>query len=204
MTREHGALLIFDEVITGFRIALGGAQQHFRISPDLTCLGKIVGGGLPVGAYGGRRDLMEQVSPLGPVYQAGTLSGNPVAMAAGAATLRLLTEPGVYAHLESLSARLADGVLDAARSADVPYTVNRVGSMFTGFFCSGPVTDYASAKLADTRAYARYFHAMLERGVYLAPSQFEAGFVSLAHTEADVDATIDAAAESFKVARSES
>jgi glutamate-1-semialdehyde 2,1-aminomutase len=200
LTREHGALLIFDEVITGFRIALGGAQERYRVIPDLTCLGKIVGGGLPVGAYGGRRDLMEQISPLGTVYQAGTLSGNPLAMAAGAGTLRLLTEPGVYAHLEALSARLADGISAAARAANVPFTANRVGSMFTGFFCAGPVTDYASAKKADTRAYARFFHAMLERGVYSAPSQFEAGFVSLAHTEADVDATIEAAASAFKVA----
>jgi glutamate-1-semialdehyde 2,1-aminomutase len=200
LTREHGTLLIFDEVITGFRIALGGAQERFRITPDLTCLGKIVGGGLPVGAYGGRRDLMEQVSPLGPVYQAGTLSGNPLAMAAGAATLRLLAEQGVYTHLESLAARLGDGLLEAARSAGVAYTANRVGSMFTGFLCAGPVTDYASAKKADTRAYARFFHAMLERGVYLAPSQFEAGFVSLAHTEADIDATIEAAVTAFKVA----
>jgi glutamate-1-semialdehyde 2,1-aminomutase len=202
ITREHGALLIFDEVITGFRIALGGAQERFRITPDLTCLGKIVGGGLPVGAYGGRRDLMEQVSPLGPVYQAGTLSGNPLAMAAGAATLRLLAEPGVYDHLETLSARLVDRLRDASASAEVAYTANRVGSMFTGFFCGGPVSDYASAKKADTQAYARFFHAMLERGVYLAPSQFEAGFVSLAHTQADVDATIEAAETAFKVAAS--
>ena len=200
LTRNHGALLIFDEVITGFRIALGGAQERFRVVPDLTCLGKIVGGGLPVGAYGGRRDLMEQISPLGPVYQAGTLSGNPLAMAAGAATLRLLTEPGVYAHLESLSARLEEGLQEAARSANVRYTANRVGSMFTGFFRAGPVTDYASAKKADTQAYARFFHALLDRGVYIAPSQFEAGFVSLAHTPADIDATIEAAAQAFKVA----
>src|SRR5216683_487534 len=195
LTRDHGALLIFDEVITGFRIALGGAQQRFRVTPDLTCLGKIVGGGLPVGAYGGRRELMEQVSPLGPVYQAGTLSGNPLAMAAGAATLRLLTEPGVYGHLETLSARLYDGLQDAAHAANVAYTANRIGSMFTGFFCQGPVTDYASAKTADPQMYARFFHAMLDRGVYTAPSQFEAGFVSLAHTPADIDATIDAAAD---------
>jgi glutamate-1-semialdehyde 2,1-aminomutase len=198
MTREHGALLVFDEVITGFRIALGGAQERYRITPDLTCLGKIIGGGLPVGAYGGRRDLMEQVSPLGPVYQAGTLSGNPLAMAAGVATLRLLTEPGVYAHLEALSAGLADGLAEAARAAAVKYTANRVGSMFTGFFCAERVVDYASAKRADTRRYARFFHAMLERGVYLAPSQFEAGFMSLAHTEADVDATLEAALAAFR------
>src|SRR5713226_1536775 len=200
LTREHGALLIFDEVITGFRIALGGAQEHYRVTPDLTCLGKIVGGGLPVGAYGGQRDLMEQISPLGPVYQAGTLSGNPLAMAAGLATIRLLTEPGVYSHLEALSARLVEGLGAAATAAKVGYTTNRVGSMFTGFFCADPVTDYISAKKADTQAYARFFHALLERGVYVAPSQFEAGFVSLAHTEADIDATIEAAATAFKVA----
>jgi glutamate-1-semialdehyde 2,1-aminomutase len=198
MTREHGALLVFDEVITGFRIAHGGAQERYRITPDLTCLGKIVGGGLPVGAYGGRRDIMEQVSPLGPVYQAGTLSGNPLAMAAGVATLRLLTEPGVYAHLETLSARLADGLSEAAKTAGVAYTANRVGSMFTGFFCDDRVLDYASAKRADTRRYARFFHAMLERGVYLAPSQFEAGFMSLAHTDADIEATLQAALAAFR------
>jgi glutamate-1-semialdehyde 2,1-aminomutase len=197
MTREQGTLLIFDEVITGFRVALGGAQERFRITPDLTCLGKIVGGGLPVGAYGGRREIMEQVSPLGPVYQAGTLSGNPLAMAAGLATLRLLTEPGVYDHLERLSLRLESGLLQAAARAGVAYTVNRVGSMFTGFFSLQAVTDYASARHADTRRYARFFHAMLERGVYLAPSQFEAGFVSLAHSDADIDATIKAAGEAF-------
>ena len=197
MTRDAGALLIFDEVITGFRVALGGAQERFGITPDLTCLGKIVGGGLPVGAYGGRRDIMEQVSPLGPVYQAGTLSGNPLAMAAGLATLRLLTEPGVYDHLERLSARLVDGLSTAASRAGISYTGNRVGSMFTGFFTSEPVADYRSAKRADTKRYARFFHAMLDRGVYLAPSQFEAGFVSLAHTDDDIDATLNAAAAAF-------
>jgi glutamate-1-semialdehyde 2,1-aminomutase len=201
LTRQHGTLLIFDEVITGFRVALGGAQERFRIQPDLTCLGKIVGGGLPVGAYGGRADVMQQISPLGPVYQAGTLSGNPLAMAAGIATLRLLTEPGVYDHLERLSTHLVDGLGAAARSAGVAYTANRVGSMFTGFFCSESPTDYVSAKRADTRRYARFFHAMLERGVYLAPSQFEAGFVSLAHTDADIDATLNAATDAFHTAK---
>jgi glutamate-1-semialdehyde 2,1-aminomutase len=201
LTREHGALLIFDEVITGFRIARGGAQEKYRVTPDLTCLGKIVGGGLPVGAYGGRREIMEMIAPLGPVYQAGTLSGNPLAMAAGIATLRLLGEPGVYDRLESLSARLAAGLADAARAAGVPYTANRVGSMLTGFFCSGPVRDYATAKLADTKRYAAFFQAMLERGVYLAPSQFEAGFVSLAHTEAEIDATVEAAQAAFNAVR---
>ncbi|MDQ3810510.1 MAG: glutamate-1-semialdehyde 2,1-aminomutase [Chloroflexota bacterium] len=193
LTREHGVLLVFDEVITGFRIALGGAQQRYRVAADLTCLGKIVGGGLPVGAYGGRREIMEMVAPLGPVYQAGTLSGNPLAMAAGIATLRLLREPGVYEHLEALTARLVEGLAAGARAASLPFAANRVGSMFTGFFCEGPVTDYASARRADTRRYAQFFHAMLERGVYLAPSQFEAGFVSLAHTQADIDQTIAAA-----------
>ncbi len=197
MTRESSTLLIFDEVITGFRVALGGAQQRFGVRPDLTCLGKIVGGGLPVGAYGGRAEIMRQVSPLGPVYQAGTLSGNPLAMAAGLATLRLLTEPGVYEHLERLAARLVDGLSDAAEVAGVAYTSNRVGSMFTGFFTDQPVSDYASAKLANTRRYAAFFHAMLDHGVYLAPSQFEAGFVSLAHTDADIDATLNAAAGAF-------
>jgi len=197
MTREHGTLLIFDEVITGFRVALGGAQERYRITPDLTCLGKILGGGLPVGAYGGRREIMQQVSPLGPVYQAGTLSGNPLAMAAGVATLRLLTEPGVYAHLEKLSARLTEGLSEAALGLGVPYSTNRVGSMFTGFFCADRPLDYASAKRADVRRYARFFHAMLARGVYLAPSQFEAGFLSLAHTETDIDATLQAALAAF-------
>jgi glutamate-1-semialdehyde 2,1-aminomutase len=197
LTRAAGALLIFDEVITGFRVALGGAQARYRVRPDLTCLGKIVGGGLPVGAYGGRAEIMQQISPLGPVYQAGTLSGNPLAMACGLATLKLLGEPGVYEHLERLAARLVDGLGEAARAAGAAYTGNRVGSMFTGFFCDQPVTNYASAKRSDTRRYARFFHAMLDRGVYLAPSQFEAGFVSLAHTEADVDATLNAAAGAF-------
>jgi glutamate-1-semialdehyde 2,1-aminomutase len=198
LAHEHRSLVIFDEVITGFRVALGGAQALYGVLPDLTCLGKIVGGGLPVGAYGGRRAIMEQIAPLGPVYQAGTLSGNPLSMAAGLATVKLLFEPGVYDRLEALSARLADGLGAAARSAGVAYTSNRVGSMFTGFFCDGPVTDYASAKRADTQRYARFFHALLARGVYLAPSQFEAGFVSLAHTEADVEATVQAAEAAFR------
>jgi glutamate-1-semialdehyde 2,1-aminomutase len=198
LTSQHAALLIFDEVITGFRIARGGAQERYHVLPDLTCLGKIVGGGLPVGAYGGRRAIMEQIAPLGPVYQAGTLSGNPLAMAAGVATLNLLGEPGVYERLESLSARLADGLAEAARSAGVEYAANRVGSMLTGFLCEGPVTDYASARRASTQQYATLFQVMLEHGVYLAPSQFEAGFVSLAHTEADIDATVQAAVAAFR------
>ncbi len=195
---RHGAVLIFDEVITGFRIAWGGAQERFGVRADLTCLGKIVGGGLPVGAYGGRRDLMEQIAPLGPVYQAGTLSGNPLAMAAGLATLDVLRRPGTYERLETLGERLERGLADAARAAGVPYTANRVGSMLTGFFTAEPVRDYVTARRADTGRYARFFHAMLARGVYFAPSQFEAAFVSLAHSEAEIDRTVGAAAEAFR------
>ena len=196
---RHGALLIFDEVITGFRVAWGGAQQRFGITPDLTCLGKIVGGGLPVGIYGGRREVMEQIAPLGPVYQAGTLAGNPLAMAAGLATLELLRAPGTYERLETLGAQLESGLGDAARAAGVPYISNRVGSMLTGFFADQPVRDYATAERADTQRYARFFHAMLARGVYLAPSQFEATLLSLAHTDADLSQTIEAANHAFRV-----
>ncbi|HYB42046.1 MAG TPA: glutamate-1-semialdehyde 2,1-aminomutase [Candidatus Methylomirabilis sp.] len=185
---RHGALLVFDEVITGFRIAAGGAQALYGVRPDLTCLGKIIGGGLPVGAYGGARDLMSRVAPLGGVYQAGTLSGNPLAVAAGLATLRALEDPGVYGRLERLGSLLAAGITEAAKAVGVPVTVNRVGSMLTTFFAEGPITDYASARRADTARYARFFHAMLDRGVFLAPSQFETAFVSLAHSEADLDA----------------
>jgi glutamate-1-semialdehyde 2,1-aminomutase len=196
VTREHGALLIFDEVITGFRIAYGGAQERYGVRPDLTCLGKIIGGGLPVGAYGGSRSVMSEVSPLGGVYQAGTLSGNPLAVAAGLAAIRAL-DRRAYERLEALGARLERGMLEGARKAGVPLTVNRVGSMLTAFFCPGPVVDYASARGSDTARYARFFGAMLERGVYLAPSQFEAAFVSLAHSEADLDAAGRAAAEAL-------
>ncbi len=194
---RHGAVLIFDEVITGFRVAFGGAQALYGVRPDLTCLGKIIGGGLPVGAYGGRVDLMRNVAPLGGVYQAGTLSGNPLAVAAGLATIRALSRGDAYERLEALGRRLAQGLEGGARKAGVPLTVNRVGSMLTAFFCAAPVTDYDTAKRADTARYARYFHAMLARGVYLAPSQFEAAFVSLAHTEADIDVTVKAAAEAL-------
>lgn len=194
---RHGAVLIFDEVITGFRVARGGAQALYGVTPDLTCLGKIIGGGLPVGAYGGRADLMDNVAPLGGVYQAGTLSGNPLAVAAGLATIKALSSGTVYDRLEALGARLAQGLLAGARRAGVPLAVNRVGSMLTGFFCDGPVTDYASAKRADTQRYARYFHALRGRGVYMAPSQFEAAFVSLAHTDADIDATVKAASDAL-------
>jgi glutamate-1-semialdehyde 2,1-aminomutase len=193
LTRKHGILLVFDEVITGFRIAKGGAQEFYGVAPDLTCLGKIVGGGLPVGVYGGRADVMERVAPLGAVYQAGTLSGNPLAMAAGAETLTLLQAPGVYDELETMGARLAQGLVDAAAERGIPARVNRVGSMLTAFFVDGPVHDYATVKRADTRRYGVFFRAMLDQGVSLAPSQFEAAFVSLAHTREDVDATIAAA-----------
>ncbi len=198
LTSRSGTVLIFDEVMTGFRLALGGAQQLYGVRPDLTCLGKIMGGGLPAAAYGGRADIMATVAPDGPVYQAGTLSGNPLAMAAGAKVLELLAQPGVYATLEARSARLEDGLKRAARDAGTTVTVNRVGSMITVFFCAGPVTDYATAKQSDTRRFARFFHAMLERGVYLPPAQFEAAFVSLAHGEAEIDETLAAAAAAFR------
>ena len=193
ITAANGAMLIFDEVITGFRLAYGGAQTRYGITPDITCLGKIIGGGLPVGAYGGRQDIMEMVAPLGPMYQAGTLSGNPLAVTAGLTTLTELQRAGTYERLESLAGRLADGLTQAFARAEVPGTLNRVGSMMTGFFTAGPVDSLAQVEQADTEAYGRYFHAMLERGVYLAPSQFEAGFVSLAHTEADIDRTLEIA-----------
>jgi len=191
LTATHGTLLIFDEVITGFRVAYGGAQSLYRVRPDLTCLGKIIGGGLPAAVFGGRADVMSRLAPLGPVYQAGTLSGNPLALAAGLKAMELLRRPGTYERLEVLSARLAAGLAAAG-------TVNRVGSMMTAFFTGGPVTDYAGAKRADTARYGRYFRAMLDRGVYLAPSQFEAAFVSLAHTDADIDYTLSAAAAALQ------
>ena len=201
LTRNEGALLVFDEVITGFRVAYGGAQSLYGIQPDLTCLGKIIGGGLPVGAYGGRRDIMEMMAPLGPVYQAGTLSGNPLATSAGIQMLTQLQRPGVYEELERKASRLAAGLAAAAEEAGVPAVSNRVGSMLTMFFTGEPAIDYNSAKRADTAMYARYFHEMLERGIYIAPSQFEAGFVSTAHTDADLDATIAAAREAMLAAR---
>ena len=192
ITAGHGALLIFDEVITGFRIAYGGAQQLYGVKPDLTCLGKIIGGGLPVGAFGGRADVMDRIAPLGPVYQAGTLSGNPLAVTAGLAMLKLLREANPYEELERRGAKLERGFRDAASEAGVASTVNRVGSMLTGFFTDSPVTDWTSAKPSDTDRYGHFFRLMLERGVYLAPSQFECAFVSLAHTEEMIDRTIDA------------
>jgi glutamate-1-semialdehyde 2,1-aminomutase len=198
ITRRNGTVLIFDEVMTGFRLALGGAQQLYGLRPDMTCLGKIVGGGLPAAAYGGRADIMATVAPEGPVYQAGTLSGNPLAMAAGAALLDLLARPGTYDTLETRSARLEEGLRRAARDASATVTINRVGSMITVFFCAGPVVDYTTAKASDTRQFGRFFQAMLERGVYLPPAQFEAAFVSLAHGEAEIDLTVAAAAEAFR------
>jgi len=201
LTTRHGALLIFDEVITGFRVAWGGAQARYGVRPDLTCLGKIIGGGLPVGAYGGSKAVMEKVAPLGGVYQAGTLSGNPLAVAAGLATLRALERPGVYERLEALSARVERDIVEAAAAVGVAVTVNRVGSMLTVFFTEGPVTDYASARRADTARYARFFHAMREGGVFLAPSQFEAAFVSLAHGEEELAAAARACRLAFEKAR---
>jgi len=197
LTREHDTVLIFDEVITGFRVAYGGAQQLYGVRADMTTLGKIMGGGLPVGAYGGKAELMNLVAPAGPVYQAGTLSGNPAAVAAGIATLDVLRRPGVYERLETLAQALTAGLSEVAKRAGVALTINRIGSVFTPFFCAGPVADYASAKQSDTAAFGRFFRAMLDRGVYLPPSQFETGFVSTAHSERDVEDTIRAASEAF-------
>jgi glutamate-1-semialdehyde 2,1-aminomutase len=198
ITRLDGTVLIFDEVMTGFRLALGGAQQRFNIKPDLTTLGKIIGGGLPVGAYGGPSEIMDLIAPLGPVYQAGTLSGNPLAMAAGLAMLRFLTDhPDVYPRMEQLSGKLVDGVVSAAKQAGIDMTANRVGSMFTWFFGSEPVGDWTSAAKADTRKFGRFHNAMLHAGVWLPPSQFEAAFLSAAHSEQDVEATIAAAREAL-------
>jgi glutamate-1-semialdehyde 2,1-aminomutase len=196
-TTHHGALLIFDEVMTGFRVAYGGAQELYKVTPDLTTLGKIVGGGLPVGAYGGRAEIMDHVLPAGKVFQAGTLSGNPLATAAGIATLMLLRDEPPYQRLEASSARLAKGLTQAATKAGVPHTLARVGSMMTLFFNPDSVTDWRVADRCDRAAYGRYFHAMLDRGIYLPCSQFEALFVSSAHTEADIDATIAAAEASL-------
>jgi glutamate-1-semialdehyde 2,1-aminomutase len=222
VTRANGALLIFDEVMTGFRLAPGGAQERFGITPDLTCLGKIIGGGLPVGAFGGRSDIMDWLAPLGPVYQAGTLSGNPLAMAAGIAVLELLSEgrvtrvpkkkseikPGrrgtppseanVYTQLEQLGAQLEAGMKDASKSAGVPVTFNRCGSMFCAYFTGGPVWSLADAVKSDRERFKKYFHGMLAEGIYLAPSQFEAGFVSTAHTTADIEKTVQTAAKMLR------
>ncbi len=195
---RYGIVLIFDEVMTGFRVAYGGAQQLYKIKPDLTCLGKVIGGGLPVGAFGGRREIMEKIAPLGPIYQAGTLSGNPLAMTAGIETLKLLSRPGVYKALEKLSSELEKGLRGAAQEAGVPATFNRVGSMFTAFFTDRKVKDFAGAKTSDTARFGNFFRAMLKNGVNLAPSQFEAAFLSLAHTRADIGKTVEAARKSLK------
>jgi glutamate-1-semialdehyde 2,1-aminomutase len=195
LTAAHGALLIFDEVMTGFRLAWGGVQNAMRIRPDLTCLGKVIGGGLPLAAVGGRRDVMQQLAPLGPVYQAGTLSGNPLAVAAGLATLAQLDRPGTYERLEGLGAALEEGLRGALRASGQRGCVNRRGSMWTLFLGVDAVTDADGARAADTAAFGRFFAAMLERGIYLPPSQFEAAFVSLAHSDDDIDATVRAAHE---------
>ena len=198
---QHGVVLIFDEVMTGFRVALGGAQAHYGVTPDLSTFGKIIGGGMPVGAYGGRRELMSQIAPAGPIYQAGTLSGNPVAMAAGLAMLELVQEPGFHDRLSAASARLCAGLEAAAADAGVAVTTNQVGAMFGLFFTDQKVETYAQATACDTAAFNRFFHAMLERGVFLAPSAYEAGFLSSAHDDSIIDATIEAAREAFKVAK---
>jgi glutamate-1-semialdehyde 2,1-aminomutase len=199
ITREHGGLLIFDEVMTGFRLALGGAQEVFGIDPDLTCLGKIIGGGLPCAAFGGKAEILNLLAPLGPVYQAGTLSGNPLAMAAGIATLGYLAanRETVYGGLERITAAIADGIAGAAREAGVTVQTSRVGSMVTWFFTTGPVTDFADAARSDTEAFGRFHRAMLDQGVWLPPSQFEAAFLSTAHTAKDIEVTVEAARNAF-------
>ena len=193
LTRDHGALLIFDEVMTGFRLARGGAQELYGITPDITTLGKIIGGGLPVGAYGGSREIMNNIAPAGPIYQAGTLSGNPLSMTAGLVTLRRLKDKSVYERLENSTRKLCEGLASAAQEAGVTTVTNRVGSMWTSFFTSEPVVDWDGANKSDRQLYGKFFHAMLDEGVYLAPSQFEAAFVSLAHTDEVIDLTVEAA-----------
>ena len=193
LTQEHGAILVFDEVMTGFRIAYGGAQQKFGITPDLTTLGKIIGGGLPVGAYGGRRDIMSMVAPSGPMYQAGTLSGNPLAMTAGIKTLELLQKPGTYEYLDRITKKLADGLLQIAKNTGHAACGGQISGMFGLFFTAGPVYSYEDAKKSDLAKFSRFHRGMLERGIYLAPSQFEAGFTSVAHTESDIEQTLAAA-----------
>jgi len=197
LSTEHGALLVFDEVMTGFRIAYGGAQQHFGVTPDVTTMGKVIGGGLPVGAYGGKKEIMQMVAPAGPMYQAGTLSGNPLAMTAGIKTLEILQRPGAYEHLDKITSRLVKGLLEAGRAAGHQMCGGSISGMFGFFFCEGPVTNFKEAMKADTAKFARWHRAMLEEGVYLAPSQCEAGSTSLKHTEADVGATLAAATRVF-------
>jgi len=197
LTQQHGALLIFDEVMTGFRVALGGAQSLYGVAPDLTTLGKVIGGGLPVGAYAGRRDIMETIAPVGPMYQAGTLSGNPLAMTAGIETLTVLREPGVFDDLVTRAGKLCTGLGEAAQSAGVPIYQTQVGTMFCTYFTEDPVTNWATASKSDVQRFGRFFQAMLERGVYIAPSQFEAGFMSAVHTDDVIEATINAARTAF-------
>ncbi len=198
ITTRNGSLLIFDEVMTGFRLARGGAQELYGITPDITCLGKIIGGGLPVGAYGGRADLMRNIAPIGPIYQAGTLSGNPLAMKAGLLTLRRLKDETIYRKLEQRSARLCEGLSNAAAEAGIKTITNRVGSMWTSFFTDEPVTNWTTANKSNRALYGKFFHAMLAEGIYLAPSQFEAGFVSIAHTEGIIDKTIESSRKAFQ------
>ncbi|AEG59893.1 glutamate-1-semialdehyde 2,1-aminomutase [Desulforamulus ruminis] len=200
LCNQYGALLIFDEVITGFRLSYGGAQSYYNVTPDLTCLGKIIGGGMPVGAYGGVREIMQMISPAGPVYQAGTLSGNPLAMTAGIATLEQLQQPGVYEELNRKSALLAQGLSQAAKAAGASVWFNRVQSLQCTFFTSQAVTDFASASTSDTKRYAAFFKSMLDQGIYLAPAQFETAFVSLAHTDEDIERTVEASFNAFKAA----
>jgi glutamate-1-semialdehyde 2,1-aminomutase len=198
LTASHGIVLIFDEVMTGFRVAFGGAQARYRIRPDMTCLGKVIGGGLPVGAYGGKKEIMAMVSPEGPVYQAGTLSGNPLAMTAGIETVRELSKTGVFAKIERKSAALQEGLVDAAKRAGVKTRVYRAGTMFCTYFTDKEVCNYSTAKTSDTGKFAAFFSEMLQQGVNLAPSQFEAGFMSLAHTDKDIERTVQAAYRAFK------
>ena len=195
ITAANGALLLFDEVMTGFRLAKGGAQERFGITPDLSCFGKVIGGGLPVGAFGGRAEIMDCLAPLGPVYQAGTLSGNPLAMAAGIAALEELAASDAYTKLEQLGRTLEAGMKDAAKSAGIPVQFNRCGSMFCGYFTSEPVYNVADAMKSDRERFKKYFHGLLAEGIYLAPSQFEAGFISTAHSEADIEQTVQTAAK---------
>ena len=197
-TTANEALLIFDEVVSGYRVAYGGAQHLYGVTPDITCLGKIIGGGLPVGAYGGKREIMETVSPLGPMYQAGTLSGNPVAMAAGIKTLKLLQRPGIYEELDARAGWLAEGILDAFAAAETPLTINRVGSMMTLFFNPAEVTGWKAVSASDKEGFARFFHRMMDEGIYLPPSPFEAMFVSTAHSDDDIQATIEAAGRALR------
>ena len=199
LTKAEGSLLLFDEVMTGFRVALGGAQELYSVDPDLTTLGKVIGGGLPVGAYAGKREIMETVAPVGPMYQAGTLSGNPLAMTAGLVTLQELRTPGVFEGIVTQTERLCQGVGRAAEEAGVPVYQTQVGTMFCTYFTEEPVTDYATATTSNTAAFGRFFQAMLAEGIYLAPSQFEAGFTSTAHVGEVVDATIEAAQSAFRM-----